>query len=70
MVLDIKDWDKVIMPVNLPRIILNVQSIKSSFFETKLSDEDLIYYFDRMKVLMNDLIVVPEARLAKSLRES
>lgn len=58
------------MPVNLPRIILNVQSIKSSFFETKLSDEDLIYYFDRMKVLMNDLIVVPEARLAKSLRES
>ena len=70
LVRDVKEWDKVIMPVNLPRMIMNVKSIKSNYYETKLSDSDLIHYFTRMKELMDELVVVPEARSAKSLRES
>ena len=58
------------MPVNLPRMIMNVKSIKSNYHETYLSKSDLKHYFERMKDLMNELVVVPEARLLKSLQES
>ncbi len=58
------------MPVNLPRMIMNVKSIKSNYSQTYLSDLDLIHYFSRMKELMNELVVVPEARLLKSLESS
>lgn len=70
LVRDVKEWDKVIMPVNLPRMIMNVKSIKSNYHETYLSKSDLKHYFERMKDLMNELVVVPEARLLKSMQES
>lgn len=65
-----KEWDKVIMPVNLPRMIMNVKSIKSNYYDSTLSDLDLKHYFERMKKLMTELIVVPEARSERSLAES
>jgi len=70
LVRDVKEWDKVIMPVNLPRMIMNVKTIRSYQSETCLSDSDLTHYFERMKELMNELVVVPEARLQKSLNDS
>ena len=65
-----KEYEKVIMPVNIPRMIMNVKAIKVNQFETKLTESDLLQFFKKMKQLQEELIVVPEARFAKSLKDS
>ena len=65
-----KELEKVIMPVNIPRMIMNVKAIKSNQFESKLTKADIVHYFRKVKQLQEELIVVPEARFAKSLRDS
>ena len=50
------------MPVNLPRIITNIQAL-NQIKPSSISDIDPRHYFDKMKKLQEELCVLPQARL-------
>ncbi len=62
--------DVVIMPVNITRMLMNVKAIKGNLNDSHVTDLDPKHYFAKMKELLDVLVVVPEARFAKSLKDS